>query len=69
MLELAMTKNHSKTANIADRQPAITVYNNGSINVMRVSDLRRLANGAIYDGNKDYLVSVLSRAVIDLTGG
>ena len=51
---------------LKDLQPAITVKHGDTVNVMSVVDLRRLANGAEYCADKDHLISVLSRAVVDL---
>jgi hypothetical protein len=52
-----------KPSALADKQPAIVVQLDGELHVLSVVDIRRLAAGLPYSGNKSKLIQVLATAL------
>ena len=50
---------------IREHQPHIVVILPDSVHVIAIPDLRILSNDGIYNGDKDELIKVLSKALLD----
>jgi len=51
---------------IAERQPHIVVATAEAVHVICLTDIRRLAQGLPYNGNKTIMIQILATALRDL---
>lgn len=54
--------------NIRESQPHMVVKLPESVHVIAIADIRALANGEKYLGEKDDIIQVLARALVDNLG-
>jgi len=52
--------------NITDHQPALVVQLPGEVHVISIVQIRQLAAGVVYRGDKDAMIRLLAKAVKDL---
>ncbi len=51
---------------LTEKLPHLVVKLPDAVHVLCIADIRRLANGEAYHGDKDLLIQVLARAVLNL---
>jgi len=52
--------------NITEHQPALVVQLPGEVHVISIVQIRQLAAGACYTGDKAQMIQILAKAVKDL---
>ena len=53
--------------NITDHQPALVVQLPGEVHVISIVQIRQLAAGVVYRGDKDAMIRLLAQAIKDLS--
>lgn len=51
---------------LTDRMPALVISTEKQVHVISVVQVRRLAAGELYEGDKDVMIRILAQAVKDL---